>query len=158
GSDGRKGGAAVLNAFILEGGDRGMATYPRPGSGQWDVHPDVVLLWKPGLYADFHTVYFGTDFNDVNDSLPAVLVSERQEPNEYDPNDPDTDSPHLKLGETYYWRVYEVNDFNDLSPWKGMVWEFTIDDGKAEDPNTDLPGIDPNAPQSKTLASLRRSS
>jgi hypothetical protein len=110
GADYREGGAGVVNAFILEGGDPGTATRPRPLGGEEDVHPEAVLLWKPGLYADFHDVYFGTDFNDVNDSLPAVLVSERQEPNEYDPNEPDTGSPYLKLGQTYYWRIDEVND------------------------------------------------
>ncbi|MHC4620284.1 MAG: hypothetical protein ACYTEQ_21255, partial [Planctomycetota bacterium] len=123
GGDGRVGGAAVLNAFVLEGGDPGMATFPRPGSGMTGVHPAVVLLWKPGLYAEKHDVYFSTDFNDVNDG--TALVSDDQDANEYDP------PGLLTLARKYYWRIDEVNVAHPNTPWPGMVWNFTIDDGKA---------------------------
>ncbi|MHC4623919.1 MAG: hypothetical protein ACYS4W_08455, partial [Planctomycetota bacterium] len=134
GSDYRVGGAGVVNAFILEGGDPGMATYPRPTSGATGVHPEVVLVWKPGLWAVKHDVYFSSDFNDVNDSI--ALVSDDQDPNEYDP------AGLLTLGQKYYWRIDEVNVTHANSPWPGMIWEFTIDDGKATKPKVghgDLP-------------------
>ncbi len=41
----------------------------------------------------------------------------------------------LELGKTYYWRVDEVNDVCDASPWRGWLWEFTTDTGKAVNPN-----------------------
>ncbi|MHC4214487.1 MAG: LamG-like jellyroll fold domain-containing protein, partial [Planctomycetota bacterium] len=41
----------------------------------------------------------------------------------------------LELGKTYYWRVDEVNDSNADSPWRGWLWEFTTDTGKAIDPD-----------------------
>ncbi|MHC4619994.1 MAG: hypothetical protein ACYTEQ_19790 [Planctomycetota bacterium] len=125
GSDYRIGGAGVVNAFILEGGDPGMAANPRPPDGTTEVHPDVVLLWKPGLYAAKHDVYFSTDFNDVNDGI--ALVSDDQDPNEYDP------PGSLTLGQKYYWRINEVNVTHPNSPWPGMIWNFTIEDGKATD-------------------------
>jgi hypothetical protein len=134
GSDYRVGGAGVVNAFILEGGDPGMATNPRPTGGATEVHPEVVLLWKPGLYAVKHDVYLSADFNDVNDSI--ALVSDDQEPNEYDP------AGSLTLGKKYYWRIDEVNVVHPNSPWPGMIWNFTIEDGKATKPRVahgDLP-------------------
>ncbi|MHC4621102.1 MAG: hypothetical protein ACYTEQ_25430, partial [Planctomycetota bacterium] len=123
GSDGRVGGAGVVNAFVLEGGDPGMATYPRPTSGAVGVHPEVVLMWKPGLYAVKHDVYFSADFNDVNEGV--ALMSDDQDPNEYDP------PGLLTLARKYYWRIDEVNVAHPNTPWPGMVWNFTIDDGKA---------------------------
>ncbi|MHC4623484.1 MAG: hypothetical protein ACYS4W_06230, partial [Planctomycetota bacterium] len=126
GGDHREGGAAVLNTFILEGGDPGMATFPRPAGSAVGVHPDAVLKWKSGLYVDVHDVYFSADFDDVNDSI--ALVGDGQDANEYDP------PGSLALGRTYYWRVDEVNAVHPNSPWRGMVWQFTIDDGKAADP------------------------
>ncbi|MHC4623187.1 MAG: hypothetical protein ACYS4W_04725, partial [Planctomycetota bacterium] len=125
GGDYRLGGAAVINAFVLEGGDPCMATYPRPGSGMTGVHPAVVLMWKPGLYAEKHDVYFSIDFDDVNDGI--ALVSDDQDPNEYDP------PGLLTLARKYYWRIDEVNLACPDTP-KGSVWHFTIDDGKATDP------------------------
>jgi len=100
------------------------AINPKPRDGQGDVYRDVVLSWKPGLYADKHDVYFGTDINDVNeasidDPLDA-LVSQNQDDLTYDP------PGLLDYGQTYYWRVDEVNDAEPNSPWKGRIWSFTV--------------------------------
>ncbi|HUW18785.1 MAG TPA: LamG-like jellyroll fold domain-containing protein [Sedimentisphaerales bacterium] len=141
GGDPRVGGAAVINAFILDGGDPNMATYPRPGSGAVNIHPAAKIIWKGGLNAAKHDVYFSSNFDDVNDGI--ALASDNQDANEYDP------PGNLTLGTTYYWRIDEVNG---AQVWPGMVWEFTIDEGKAKDPNTFLPGLNPGLPQSKTLA------
>ena len=48
-------------------GDPTLAHYPNP-SGDEPVSPAVVLSWTPGVYASSHDVYFGTDFNSVNDA------------------------------------------------------------------------------------------
>ena len=97
----------------------------------WDPSPrnratvarPVTLAWKPGVYAAAHDVYFGTDFNDVNDASRGnprdVLVSRAQAETTYDPG-------LLALGQTYYWRIDEVNDANAASPWKGIVFQFTV--------------------------------
>jgi len=98
----------------------------------WDPAPrnratvdrTVTLTWKPGAYAVSHDVYFGTDFNDVNeaarDNPLGVLVGQAQAEATYDP------PGLLALGQTYYWRIDEVNDANAASPWKGVVFQFTV--------------------------------
>jgi hypothetical protein len=102
------------------------ALKPNPADGQTDVTRDVVLNWRPGRHADTHNVYFGTDFNDVNEANLAdtrgVLFSQNQEELTYDP------PGVLNLEQTYYWRIDEVNDAESNSPWKGHVWSFTVAD------------------------------
>ncbi|MHC4527631.1 MAG: LamG domain-containing protein, partial [Planctomycetota bacterium] len=116
--------------------DVGTAWAPSPSHGQTDVLRQVVLNWRPGNYADSHDVYFGTDWDDVNDADTAsgVYVDNR-EPNEYDP------PGSLAFGTTYYWRIDEVNDANGAK-WRGKIWQFTaanyiiIDDFEAYDLDT----------------------
>jgi hypothetical protein len=85
----------------------------------------VTLTWRPGAYVVSHDVYFGTDFNDVNeasrDDPRDVLVSRGQ-------TGTTRDAGPLALGQVCYWRVDEVNDANAASPWKGVVWQFTVAD------------------------------
>ncbi len=86
---------------------------------------EVTLSWQPGIYAVAHDVYFGIDFNDVNEASIEnpldVLVSVGQDANTYDPGP-------LALGQTYYWRVDEVNGAEPNSPWRGVVLKFTVAD------------------------------
>jgi len=103
-----------------------LAAYqPIPAQDAQDVSRDVVLSWKPGQYAVTHNVYFGTVFDDVNAADTAdprgVLVSRGQADTTYD-------SPgHLVLGQTYYWRVDEVNATPDSTIYRGKVWSFTVE-------------------------------
>jgi hypothetical protein len=101
-----------------------LASNPTPRDRKTLSKP-VVLSWKPGAYALSHDVYFGTDFNDVNDadrSNPLdVLVSQGQDANSYAPP-----ASSLTLCQTYYWRVDGIDDANSASPWKGAVFQFTV--------------------------------
>jgi len=101
------------------------ASNPKPDHEAKDVPRDVTLSWKPGIYADKHDVYFGTNFNDVNDASRTnplgVLVSQNQEPNSYSP------TKVLQWEQTYYWRVDEVNAPPDLTIFKGGLWQFTVE-------------------------------
>ena len=85
------------------------ASDPAPQNGATDVPRDVVLSWTPGMYADKHDVYFGTNFDDVNDATTTVdpnnVYKGRQDPNRY----PIADTLNLDFGQTYYWRIDEVN-------------------------------------------------
>ena len=96
---------------------------PYPKDKQIEVPRVVVLSWKPGGYAAMHNVYFGTDFNDVNDATlddpRDVLVSPSQTETTYQSAD------LLDYDVTYYWRIDDVNDLEPNSPWKGNVWSFT---------------------------------
>jgi len=77
---------------------------------------DLTLSWMPGTYAGSHDLYIGTDFNDVNDADNGSAVFEGNLANSnYDIT--------LATGNTYYWRVDEVND---IDVWTGDVWNFNI--------------------------------
>jgi len=88
--------------------------------------PDGPALgWVPGVYAASQDVYFGIDPNAVNDAnnVPGMWPQFKgnQNPCSYYPEP-------LELGKTYYWRIDEVNELDPNSPWKGVVWEFTVAD------------------------------
>jgi hypothetical protein len=69
--------------------------------------PDYEVSWTAGEFAATHDVYLGTVFADVNDASRAdprdVLASQGQTATTYQPAAP------LEYGQTYYWRVDEVN-------------------------------------------------
>jgi len=70
-------------------------------------------------------VYFGTVLADVENASRAdplgVLVRQGQDANTYDP------AGLLDFGQTYYWRVDEVNAAPDSTIFKGLVWNFTAE-------------------------------
>ncbi len=97
-----------------------LAKSPSPADGEDDVALDTSLSWTAGKYAVSHDIYFGTDFNDVNDASRtqpgSILVSQGQSDTSYTPEE-------LVLDGEYYWRVDEVNaDSSDIH--KGTVWTF----------------------------------
>ena len=106
-------------------GDAARASSPSPTSGAADVPRDTVLGWAPGDFANTHDVYLGTVFEDVNEADRAnpmdVLVSQGQADTTYEP------PTVLDFGQTYYWRVDEVNAPPDSTIFKGEVWDFTVE-------------------------------
>jgi hypothetical protein len=115
--------AEEIGQIYQEGTVFNKATSPNPVSGATGVAPNIVLSWTPGKYAASHDVYFGIDYEDVNDAnTSSPEYKGNFDVNEYDPCG-------LGFHTTYYWRVDEVNDAN---VWKGNVWNFKIadDDGK----------------------------
>jgi len=101
------------------------ARKPSPADGATDVSRDVVLSWAAGDFAVAHDVYFGTDYDDVNNATRLapgdLLVSENQEALDYDPEG------MLDFVQTYYWRIDEVNAAPDSTIFKGNVWSFTTE-------------------------------
>jgi len=101
--------------------DPNFASNPEPADWGATFETEATLSWTPGENAAKHDVYFGTDFNDVNEaSDPNVLPGRgRHDSNGFDPCglDPCT---------TYYWRVDEVNG---PSTWRGDIWRFTVLEG-----------------------------
>ncbi|MHC4499581.1 MAG: LamG-like jellyroll fold domain-containing protein, partial [Planctomycetota bacterium] len=106
-------------------GDTTPATLVAPANESTDVRRDVTLRWSPGEFAHTHDVYFGVVFDDVNAASRAdprnVLVSQGQDANTYDPEG------LLELGQSYYWRIDEVNAPPDSTIFKGGVWSFTAE-------------------------------
>ncbi|NVM57244.1 MAG: LamG domain-containing protein, partial [Desulfobacterales bacterium] len=103
----------------------GLASEPSPADEATDVPRDADLNWTPGEFANTHDVYFGTAFNNVNDADRTnplgVLAGQNQGANTYDP------AARLDFGQTYYWRVDEVNAPPDSTIFKGHVWNFTAE-------------------------------
>jgi hypothetical protein len=99
-----------------------LSANPDPEDGMTDVVRDVLLSWAPGEFAVSHNVYLGTAFDDVNaaDVDSPLLVS---------PGQADTvfDAGTLEFGQTYYWRVDEVNGAPDRTVFAGNVWSFTVE-------------------------------
>jgi len=95
-----------------------LASEPDPTDEAVDVPREVILSWTPGIYPCTHTIYFGTDFNDVNDG--TALINEKQADTTYDVG-------RLEFGTTYYWRVDEVNDSADATVYTGNIWSFTTE-------------------------------
>ncbi|HUW19332.1 MAG TPA: LamG domain-containing protein [Sedimentisphaerales bacterium] len=129
--------------IIFRMGDIYKAWGPKPFNGQSDVLRELTLTWKPGDYAAKHDVYFGTDFNDVNDAdanLP-VGISVYKGRQARDANSYSLEP--LDLDKTYYWRVDEVNEPNN-NLWKGRIWRFRVanyiivEDFESYDPYVDL--------------------
>jgi len=104
--------------------DYRLASFPQPADEATDVPRDASLSWRPGEYAVNHDVYLGTVFDDVNDASVdhdrSVLTNQGQADTTYDPG-------ILDLGQTYFWRVDEVNGAPDNSVFKGKVWSFVTE-------------------------------
>ena len=84
---------------------------PDPADGGDSVDLDVQLSWTPGFGAKLHTVYFGDNFDDVNNATGG----QAQGTATYTPGP-------LQLSKTYYWRV---DEFDIVQTHKGDVWSFT---------------------------------
>jgi len=100
---------------------------PDPADGAESVNPDVELNWTAGFNGKLHTVYFGENFDDVNNATEGVA----QGITTYTPGT-------LKLCKTYYWRV---DEFDGIAMYKGDVWSFTTE-GAVGDPNPSNGAVD----------------
>ncbi|MHC4310266.1 MAG: hypothetical protein ACYSSN_10000, partial [Planctomycetota bacterium] len=94
---------------------QGAVGSPEPANGAVDVKHTPILTWTPGIYADSHEIYFGTD-------KEAVKKADTSSP-EYKGNgnlgSESYDTGKLSLNTTYFWRIDEFNNTNPDSPWIG---------------------------------------
>ncbi len=101
------------------------ASNPVPAYAATDVPRDALLSWTAGAYAGMHDVYVGATPADVNAATRAnaksVLASQGQTGTTFDP------AGSFAYGQTYYWRIDEVNQSADGSIYKGQVWSFTAE-------------------------------
>jgi hypothetical protein len=92
------------------------AREPSPASGATDVDVDVVLGWRAGREAASHDVY-------ISDDPDALTLTDSVDQPSFD-----TASQTLALGQTYHWRIDEVNDAETPTTWPSDVWSFTTTD------------------------------
>jgi hypothetical protein len=99
-----------------------LSAQPYPPDAVDDVSRDVILHWTPGRYAHSHNVYFGTDFNNVNDADASspLLLGPSLTTNSFNPS-------RLEFSQTYFWRIDEVNAPPDSAVFKGDIWSFTVE-------------------------------
>jgi len=91
------------------------AWMPIPPNGGQFIDLSTDLSWNPGWGAKLHTVYFGDNFDDVNNATggsPQIGTSYAL----------DT----LEMNKTYYWRVDEADG---RQTYTGDVWKFTTTSG-----------------------------
>ncbi len=107
------------------GGQPVSARDPGPADKATDVYVGATLSWTPGVTAATHNVYVGSTFADVNtasaDKPGNVEVSLGQGASTYNV------AGGLKYGQTYYWRVDEVNGPPDKTVFRSTVWSFTTE-------------------------------
>jgi hypothetical protein len=124
--------------IVMVGPEYPYASNPDPADGALYGDTWVSLNWRAGDFAVSHDVYFGENFDDVNDATRDSEVFRGNQALDvtyfivgfFGYPYPDG----LVSGATYYWRIDEVNDADPNSPWKGRVWSFTIPPKKAYEP------------------------
>ncbi len=108
---------------------------PNPADGAYHEDTWANVSWQPGDFATSHDVYFGDNFDDVNNGAEGTYLG-NQVSTDFIVGFPGFTYPDgLVPGTTYYWRIDEVNDTEPNSPWKGKVWNFTVPPMNAYNPN-----------------------
>jgi len=102
---------------------------PKPIDGQEDVLRDANLNWTSGDFAATHNVYVGESFDAV-DAATEPTASDL-DVNSFDPG-------RMAFGNTYYWRVDEVNGTPDKTVFKGEVWSFTAEPYSIQIPGSEI--------------------
>jgi len=114
------------------------AIAPSPADGAFHQDTWASLSWFPGDTAISHDVYFGDNFDDVNDGTGSTFQG-NQTATSFTVGLPGFPYPDgLVQSTTYYWRIDEVNDIHPDSPWKGDVWSFTVAEPLSEALDTAL--------------------
>ncbi|MHC4583557.1 MAG: alpha/beta hydrolase, partial [Planctomycetota bacterium] len=113
-------------AFEMLAGELPTNLVPADGA----MYPDswVSLSWMAGQTAVSHDVYFGDNFDDVNNGTGGTFRGNQTETS-FTVGLAECPYPdRLALHTTYYWRIDEVNDLDPNSPYKGYVWSFKVFD------------------------------
>jgi len=85
--------------------------FPDPADGAEFVDPNAVFAWTPGFGAKLHTIYMGTNFDEVSNAAGGMPLGGAS----YSPGTLDSEK-------VYYWRV---DEFDPPFTHKGDVWSFT---------------------------------
>ena len=84
---------------------------PDPADEAESIDLNVTLSWTAGFGAKLHYIYFGEDFDEVNNATIGIPAGSTT----YTPGT-------LKLAKTYYWRV---DEFDGTETNKGEIWSLT---------------------------------
>jgi alkaline phosphatase len=102
------------------------AWLPDPADGAVNPALSAILRWAPQGEAYSHDIYFGDNFDDVNDGAVDVFLGNKSD-RALTVGLVDSVYPAaLVPGETYYWRIDEVNELDPNDIIKGQVWNFIV--------------------------------
>lgn len=87
-----------------------------PDEGDEFAHNSLTLQWQAGRHAVSHNVYLSHDIDAVTTQKAEASLGTT--------TSTQLEVADLKWAETYYWRVDEVNEAHDDSPWLGHIWSF----------------------------------
>jgi hypothetical protein len=109
------------------------AMEPEPADGALHEDSWATLSWTPGQTGVSHDVYFGENFDDVNDGTAGTFQG-NQADTHFIVGSPGYVYPDgLVAGTRYYWRIDEV-EADGSTIYKGEVWSFLIPTSTAYDP------------------------
>jgi len=114
------------------------ARYPSPEQDANNVYPGTTLSWLPGRGAAHHQIYLSDQETAVRQgTAPLHTTDESQIAGS---------QLGLRLGQTYYWRVDEVNEAAVPSVWLGDTWAFRTAGYIVVDDFESYGNISPNRP------------
>jgi hypothetical protein len=117
------------------------AREPSPADGATGVGPNMVLGWRAGRQASTHDVHLSSNRESVLDGTAyAGSVTEAN-----------YDAGALDLGETYYWRVDEVDEAQTPTTLEGELWNFATPDYLIVDNFELYNDLNPDDPQSNRI-------
>jgi len=116
-----------------------LAREQNPASGSTDMDVDnVTLSWRAGRDAASHEVYLSTEEQAViNESINPVSIPADRSYVSYDTGE-------LELGQSYYWKVNEVNEAETPATWQGDVLNFSTLDYLVVDDIEDYNDFEPD--------------
>jgi hypothetical protein len=85
---------------------------PNPADGTGLTDTAVILSWTPGFGAKLHTVFFGDNYDEVDNATEGGIATGMST---YSPGP-------LESEKVYYWRI---DEFDGFDTYKGDVWTFT---------------------------------
>ncbi|MCP4455732.1 MAG: DUF1349 domain-containing protein [Planctomycetes bacterium] len=101
----------------LSGYNPELPVYVSPLDGAQFTRNGLTLVWQAGQSSASHNVYLSQDREAVATQQPEALLGQ-QTVSEIEVTGLDWDA-------TYYWRIDEVNEAREDSPWLGPIWSFT---------------------------------
>ena len=103
-----------VEIFAIAGNDPELPVAISPANNSININTKTALEWSAGVGVTSHEVYFGTDFNDVNDGIGTLISI--QSGTRY----PAIGTLNLTFNTTYYWRINELP-----TNASGTTWKFT---------------------------------
>jgi hypothetical protein len=106
---------AVIHGYFLSPFVPFWAWNPDPRDGEPAAPTVPNLRWSPGITASSHEVYLSSDEQAVKDGTAPMTTA----------IDPVYRPGILARGQTYYWRVDEI-EADGTTKYPGAVWNFTV--------------------------------